>query len=328
METISVYLDNMFVRLPKSAEVMRMKQELLEGMEEKYRELKREGKSENEAIGIVISEFGNIEELTAELGIAANEPERSERTEPVLADEEAFAYLTAKRSAGLWTGVGIMLCTCGVAFLLILDALFGGNSIMTNNGSMELGTAVGLLGMFVLIAPAIGMFIYSSMKLGRFDHLQKGFQLPYTLKLELEYNQARYQPTYRFALISGVCLCVLSPVTIFATSAINDDYATYGVAAFLLLAGVAVFLFVQYGNIQGAYTTLLQEPALAAEKKEENRVMGLIGSIIWPLTTAVFLFTGFVYGRWDINWALFPIVGILHGVLNNVYQVVRRKNIS
>lgn len=267
METISVYLDNMFVRLPRTAEVMRMKQELLEGMEEKYRELKREGKSENEAIGIVISEFGNIEELTAELGIAANEPERSERTErtePVLTEEEAYAYLAAKRSAGLWTGVGVMLCTCGVAFLLILDALFGGNSIMTSNGSMELGTAVGLLGMFVLIAPAIGMFIYSGMKLGRFDHLQQGFQLPYALKLELEYNQARYQPTYRFALISGVCLCVLSPVTIFATSAINDDFATYGVAAFLLLAGVAVFLFVQYGNIQSAYTTLLQKPALAA----------------------------------------------------------------
>ena len=89
-----------------------------------------------------------------------------------------------------------------------------------------------------------------------------------------------------------------------------------------------MFLFVQYGNIQGAYTTLLQEPALAAEIKEEERVMGLIGSIIWPLTIAVFLFTGFVYGRWDINWVLFPIVGILHGVMNNVYRVVKGKDVS
>lgn len=36
---------------------------------EKYNELKNDGKSENEAIGIVISEFGNIEELIEELGI-------------------------------------------------------------------------------------------------------------------------------------------------------------------------------------------------------------------------------------------------------------------
>ena len=38
-------------------------------MEDKYVELKAEGKSENEAIGIVISEFGNMEELIRELGI-------------------------------------------------------------------------------------------------------------------------------------------------------------------------------------------------------------------------------------------------------------------
>ena len=41
-------------------------------MEEKYRELKRSGKSENEAIGIVISEFGNINELIDELGITTD----------------------------------------------------------------------------------------------------------------------------------------------------------------------------------------------------------------------------------------------------------------
>ena len=38
-------------------------------MEDKYNELKSEGKSENEAIGIVISEFGNIDELINELDI-------------------------------------------------------------------------------------------------------------------------------------------------------------------------------------------------------------------------------------------------------------------
>ncbi|KAA2299884.1 hypothetical protein FY526_27475, partial [Clostridioides difficile] len=65
METIMVYLENMFAGLPKTPEVEHLKQELLSGMEDKYLELKREGKSENEAIGIVISEFGNIEELTA-----------------------------------------------------------------------------------------------------------------------------------------------------------------------------------------------------------------------------------------------------------------------
>ncbi|MEK4156865.1 MULTISPECIES: hypothetical protein [Paenibacillus] len=50
--------------------------------------------------------------------------------------------------------------------------------------------------------------------------------------------------------------------------------------------------------------------------------------MLWPLATAIFLFTGFVYGRWDINWAVFPIAGILSGMLSNVNHVLNRKDIS
>lgn len=99
-----VYLENMFAGLPKTPEVEHLKQELLSGMEDKYLELKREGKSENEAVGIVISEFGNIEELTAELGI---QPISTEEAVPVLTEEEAYAYTTAKRNAGFWIGLGV-----------------------------------------------------------------------------------------------------------------------------------------------------------------------------------------------------------------------------
>ena len=48
---------------------MRAKMELGQMMEDKYNELIAEGKMDNEATGIVISEFGNLEELAEELGI-------------------------------------------------------------------------------------------------------------------------------------------------------------------------------------------------------------------------------------------------------------------
>ncbi len=68
MDTIMSYLETMFARLPKTPEVERIKQELEMNMEEKYHELIADGKTENEAVGTVISEFGNIDELTDELG--------------------------------------------------------------------------------------------------------------------------------------------------------------------------------------------------------------------------------------------------------------------
>lgn len=69
METILNYLDNMFVNMPRTPEVIRAKEDLAEMMEDKYNELIAEGRMQNEAIGIVISEFGNIQELIDELGI-------------------------------------------------------------------------------------------------------------------------------------------------------------------------------------------------------------------------------------------------------------------
>ncbi|MBQ8053314.1 MAG: hypothetical protein IJ198_05895 [Lachnospiraceae bacterium] len=69
METIRNYLNAMFAGLPDTPEVRRAYEELAAMMEDKYTELTEEGISENEAVGTVISEFGNLEELAQTLGI-------------------------------------------------------------------------------------------------------------------------------------------------------------------------------------------------------------------------------------------------------------------
>ena len=60
MEAIREYLSNLFMNMPETPDVLRAKAELMEMMEDKYEELLKDGKSEKEAIGIVISEFGNL----------------------------------------------------------------------------------------------------------------------------------------------------------------------------------------------------------------------------------------------------------------------------
>ena len=69
MDTIRNYLNAMFAGLPDTPEVRRAYEELAAMMEDKYTELMEEGVTENEAVGTVISEFGNLEELAQTLGI-------------------------------------------------------------------------------------------------------------------------------------------------------------------------------------------------------------------------------------------------------------------
>lgn len=94
MDTIREYLNNLFMGFPETPAVLRAKAELLEMMEDKYEECLSEGKSEKEAVGIVISEFGNIEELSEELGIADYLQEKQESAtkeeEPAKESEHGF----------------------------------------------------------------------------------------------------------------------------------------------------------------------------------------------------------------------------------------------
>lgn len=69
METIRNYLESMFSQLPNTPEVLKAKYELGQMMEDKYSELIADGKSENEVIGTIIAEFGNLDELAESLGI-------------------------------------------------------------------------------------------------------------------------------------------------------------------------------------------------------------------------------------------------------------------
>ena len=84
METIRDYLNNMFSKYPSTPEILRAKSELGQMMEDKYNELIAEGKNKNEAIGTVISEFGDVDELIADIGgmSASNEDTAEDAGKP------------------------------------------------------------------------------------------------------------------------------------------------------------------------------------------------------------------------------------------------------
>ncbi|SDD17662.1 hypothetical protein SAMN02799630_02325 [Paenibacillus sp. UNCCL117] len=323
MDTIISYLDNMFKALPRTGQVLKLKQDLLAGMEEKYYELKSEGRSENEAIGIVISEFGNIDELVSELGVGQPHREEAEIL-PYLSEEETMDFLVAKIKSSLLVAIGTVLCIAGAALLILISSL-GEDGLLTAGISENTAALVGLVVMFVLVALAVCLFIYSGMKLERFKYMQAGFELPYHLRAYIMQKKEAFNATYTLSLITGVCLCVLSPVAIFMGSAFGDNGGSYGVVILLAMVAVAVFLFTYYGSIRGAYSQLLKTGEFSEAKKEENRVIGAVAGIVWPLATCIFLISGLVYEQWHINWIVFPITGLLFGVFGAVYSLLKKK---
>ena len=120
METIKSYLETMFANMPNTPEVIRAKTELLGMMEDKYNELIQEGKSENEAVGTVISEFGNLDELADTLGINS-QPHEAADNRRILSLDEVKSYIRAYSKRSFLIAIGVMLCIFSPVFPIIGD---------------------------------------------------------------------------------------------------------------------------------------------------------------------------------------------------------------
>lgn len=321
METIKNYLDNMFAGLPKTVQMADLKNNILSNMEDKYNELKAAGKSENEAIGIVISEFGNIDELINELGIRKDEATDSRQ---VVTQEEVATYLSVKKTTGLQIGIGVILCILAPASLIFLSQFIMDGYIGAGISTSAAGIP-GLITLFIFIAIGVSLFIYSGMNFERYKYMESGVQLPANVKVNLQQKFDSFSPTFNLSLIIGVCLIITSPISLFITS-LRGGASKYGVVILLGIVAFAVFLFIYFGTIREGYSRLLEIGDYARKTKKEDKVIGAVASIVWPLATAIFLFSGFVYNQWHIAWIVFPITGILFGMFSAAYSIITDKN--
>ncbi|MHA7964424.1 permease prefix domain 1-containing protein [Paenibacillus sp. CAU 1782] len=322
MNTLVNYLETMFAQLPRNAQTWKLKEDLLATMEEKYNELKAEGRSENEAVGIVISEFGNIDELMQELEMT---PLAAETQPRVLTSHEVEDYLQMRRRSAFNVALGVGIIIFGVALMMLINILLGEGGSFINLSETRVAM-ISMVALFACVVPGIALFGYNSSKNEPKEYMQREFQLPNALWDEINQRKAAFMPTYKLVISLGVVICVFSPVLIFVPMIINEDASGYGVTAMLLAVAVAVFLFIYWGNIKESYSIVLQTDDFAPEKKEENRAVAAINAIVWPIATIAFLIGGFIYNLWHIAWIVFPITGVLSGALSKVNGIMQKEH--
>lgn len=328
MEAIRHYLETMFLNLPNTPEVYKAKNELWQMMEDKYTELKAEGKSENEAVGIVISEFGNLDDLAKDLGIdqfMQNNPLPNGKTLPL---EDVKRYLSDQSRHALRVGLGVMLCIMSVCWPVFCDAfsLF----VLDNNRHLSvLGPSM----MFLFIAIAVGLFIYSGVMIGRWNYLKTDrYVTDFATTEFLHQSVESFKPTYALLLTVGVILCVICFVPAIILDAFSNYSAFWGSCSggfVLIFIGIGVFLIVmgcmkmgaynsllrlnQQGTVGGCYTTSQQNTP-----RYNDPTVAAIMSVYWPTVTCVYLIWSFLTFDWGISWVIWPIAAIINSLIKNL----------
>lgn len=327
MDTILNYLENMFSSLPQTEEVLRAKRELASMMEDKYNELLAEGKTDNEAVGIVISEFGNLKELAAELGIdGIYQEDVSSQEGRYVGDAEVRNYMERTKKSSIGIGFGTMLCIFSPILLVILGGLQENGYGITD--AMLVGFGLGAL--LLMIAAAVGIFIYNGMMLEKYEYMKKeNVNISSASIAYLRDYDERTEKSFLIRLITGVTMCIVSVIPLLVVGVINgenDLYCCLALGLLLLMVGIAVFLFITGGMERDAIKALLQEGDYTPEKKENSKKDDKIGGIYWPIVTCIYLAWSFLTNDWELTWIIWPIAGVLYGAIAAICHTVNAKS--
>lgn len=321
METILNYLDTMFQNMPDTEQVRKAKEELAAMMEDKYRELLAEGKNDNEAVGIVISEFGNLEELSSQLGLDGVEYSKEADETKNVSDTEARDYIHAVSGMAHKIAIGVFLCICSPIVLIILSGLNEKNYI-----SEAVAVCVGLSVMFFMIAIAVCLFIYQGVLMNKYEYMKKvPIKISRGTEMYVKGLKEREGASFAIKISIGVALILCGIIPVCFSSYISDFASIIAVGVMLLFVAIAVVLFIEAGCRRDAFQVLLQEEDYSVSKKKNSKILDAIGGIYWSIATAIYLIWSFVTFDWGFTWIVWPIAGVLYGVIAAVCAIVNKE---
>lgn len=315
MNIIRNYLDNMFLGLPQTEEVAKARMELLAMMEDKYNELKDSGKTENEAVGIVISEFGNLDELGDTLGIKHALANRSDVT--MITYEEAKNYIEATKEETPKISFGIMFCIISPVVLLLLLGL---SELNVTDIKEELLIAVGLVALLVSVAVGVSYIIRFSSKLERYDNLKHDlFEIDYKTEQMVRSILTEDEPSYRSAVSTSIILYILSalPVVIIPLVFDSEGLSVLSVVITLFIVAFSTYNLISKGAVNDACNVLLQQGDYSLKKKT-NKISRIVSSVYWCVIVAIYLGYSFITYNWAMSWIIWPVAGVLYGAISAI----------
>lgn len=139
---LRAHMDELFKDVPKTKQSIEIKEEILQNITDKYRDLLAEGKSEEAAYNIAIAGIGNLDDLLESLKRTRNPLDSALFTE----------YNAWKKKSALRVSTAVMLYILCVVPPILMTLC-----------ETEIADALGAVLMFVLAAIATGILVYNSV---------------------------------------------------------------------------------------------------------------------------------------------------------------------
>lgn len=300
METIRKYMESLFASLPNTKEVVKAKEHLLEMAEDKYNSLKEDGVSDNEAVAKVIAEFGNLDELKDELGIAeeVRESIQDATVTREISEAEVKDMISDHTIAAVLRGLGVMCFICCVVPSIILQ------------------NSVSAVGLFILVGIGVVLEILQNSYMKKWDFLGRD-------KCILNMQTAEYVKEEKRRKSTGLVLArsigvMLIVICVAPCIALQDEW---GAAGLFVFVGLGVCLIVASAGIGSIIEKLLSVNPKGTiggtYSKGSGRIvydnpnLAAIMDIYGMLVLCLYLSVSFLTHAWATTWIIFVVGAIV-----------------
>ena len=138
----------------------------------------------------------------------------------------------------------------------------------------------------------------------------------------IQSKKQAYEKASTRGLITGVLLCIISPVPLIISSFSDAGDDVYILLTSLLLAIVAagIYILIHSGSKMSAFNQLLCEEDFSPEQVKESKKAGKIAEIYWPAVTALYLAVSFITNRWDFSWIVWPVAALVFASVSSALK--------
>lgn len=246
----------------------------------------------------------------------------SQTSYPVFPLEKANQFLQIKYETSKRIALGVALC------ILAFIPLIGLQSWTNNPFNLTTDLQRFIIGftLFVLmVGCAVAIFIINGFKLKPYSWIsEEPFESGYGVLGMVKEQKANFNSKFIVNIVTGVLLCMMALLLLISSSLLvgdNESLRFVLLNVVLILVAIGVYMFVYAGSIWNAYNQLLQLGDYNKERKNINKKLGPIMGIYWSLIVAIYLGISFTTSNWSKTWIIWPIAGVISGIIAMITEL-------
>ena len=228
-------------------------------------------------------------------------------SQDIKSDKNDYDLIMTKTSKGITIGVTLILI--GVSIMLTILGF-------SNEGNEDRFALIGVVAVLLGVVFALPLFIVNGTKIENFKKKN-----PMVANVYSEEEMEKSQSKYTIITAIGVSIILIGVAVMMALSGFNvlgDN--TFPVAILMYFVTIGVSLLVYSGKMKEKFNIEQYNKENTEEYKKEDEKVGKICGVIMIVATMIYLALGFILSMWNINWIVFPIGGMLCGIVSIILK--------